>query len=85
MFYSSSHLSDEILTISEYSKNEICNRLDIKKEKVKVIYLGNLNKEYSKQFKKDYKFKNILFVGSLFEHKNVMSLIKAIKYFMIKK
>jgi glycosyltransferase involved in cell wall biosynthesis len=71
-----------ILTVSNYSKNEIEKYYPISKGKIKVIYLG-----YDKDFKVFDKIKKknqILFVGSINKRKNFIGVIKAFELLNIK-
>ncbi len=80
-FYKNIVRSDMIITGSEYSKQEILQRLDFKEDKVKVIYHGidhNLFKIYKNprvEFEIPSKF--ILSVGSIEPRKNLLGLLKA--------
>ncbi len=78
---------DAIITISETSKKDICRFLDVKPEKVHVIYLaprqtfvGGL-KTGLKVVKDKYKLpdKFVLYVGDINYNKNIPTLIKACK------
>lgn len=78
--------SDMIITVSNYSKNDIINRLKVNEDKVKVIHLAaediygvdnveeaKLTMKYKYGINGDY----ILYVGGLNKRKNVSLLIKA--------
>jgi len=73
--------SDVIITGSEYSKQEILERLDFRKDQIKVIYHGidhTLFKRYydvKVSFKLPKKF--IFSVGSIEPRKNLLGLLKA--------
>ena len=77
----------QIITISNFTKNDIVNTLNVNPDKISVIYEGldfePLNKIYSteelKQIKKRYHLpdKYILSVGHLEPRKNYVRLIKA--------
>jgi len=80
--------ADGIITISQFTKNQLVERFSVEKEKVKVIYLGLDHKYYSeippedieeirKKFSLPQSF--ILFVGAIEPRKNLMSLIEALK------
>lgn len=80
-FYKNIVRSDMIITGSEYSKQEIMQRLDFKEDKVKVIYHGidhHLFKKY-KDLNVDFELpsKFILSVGSIEPRKNLLGLLKA--------
>lgn len=75
---------DRILTVSNYSKEDICDFYNIPKHKVKVVLNGYDNTKYKQMSVADYdleKFKifddYILFVGRLEEKKNTPRLIEA--------
>lgn len=73
--------SDMLITGSEYSKQEILERLDFKEHKIKVIYHG-INHAIFKQYKDtelnfDIPKKFILSVGSIEPRKNLLGLLKA--------
>ena len=80
-FFSTIYKSDIIITGSQYSKQEILQRVDFDKEKIKVIYHGidhNLFKIYgdlSLSFKLPHKF--IFSVGSIEPRKNLIGLLNA--------
>ncbi len=79
MFRLCAKLSNLILTVSNYSKSEIKEFLKVNENKIKVIYNSYAPKK--DLFKKN-KFndeKILLFVGTNFEHKNILSVVKAIK------
>jgi glycosyltransferase involved in cell wall biosynthesis len=67
--------ADKIITVSEYSKNEIEKYYPIAKAKIEVIYLG-----CDKSFKKIDSIKKnnqILYVGSMNSRKNFVGVLKA--------
>ncbi len=80
-FLKNIYRSDMILTGSEYSKQEILQRLDFDESKVKVIYhavnhqLFKVYKNIEVPFKIPKKF--ILSVGSIEPRKNLIGLLKA--------
>lgn len=85
--------SDIILTVSNFSKNDICNTFSINKNKIHVTYLAPskiyypLNKTYCKNFLfKNYKinFEYILYIGSFSPRKNILGLIEAFSKICIK-
>ena len=56
------------------------------KNKIKVIYNAYENIIIEKKtFDSNSRLKNILFIGSLYKHKNVISLIEAVKLLLDKK
>jgi len=69
-------LSDVIITVSNFEKNELIKRYPLIKEKIYVIYSG-INKEFLdcniNYTKKDY----ILYVGNLSTRKGFHGLVKA--------
>lgn len=71
--------SDLIMTVSEYSKKEICSYLGTKESSIEVIWNGvnkNIPSICPKQFHlTDHPF--VLFVGNMKPHKNTERLIKA--------
>lgn len=78
--------ADGIITVSEFSKEDICNTLNYPKEKVFVTHLAAediykpLNKDYSKKYLKEkYGINNdfILYVGGFSPRKNILGLIEA--------
>lgn len=70
--------SDQIVTVSEFSKKSIAESLNVKDSKIEVIYNGidqvYINGESTKIELPD---KYILFVGSLNPRKNISGVIKA--------
>lgn len=81
--------ASKIVTVSQYSKNDILKQYKIQENKIEVIYSGirsefcsvnNAEREKTKQL-----FSNgeeyFLFVGGVHPRKNVMSLIKAFSIF----
>ncbi|GKU31661.1 glycosyltransferase family 4 protein [Clostridium folliculivorans] len=86
---SSANLSKKLLTVSEFSKLELVDWLECKKDKVVVTYNGidknfNVIKEQLQleAIRNKYKLhdKFILYVGNLKPHKNVETLVEAMKY-----
>jgi len=80
-FFQNLERSNMIITGSNYSKEEILERTEFKKEQVKVIYHGidhNLFKIYQEP-KVDFELprKYILSVGSIEPRKNLIGLLKA--------
>ena len=73
--------SDMIITGSEYSKQEIVQRLDFASDKIKVIYHG-INHKIFKRYNNieldvNIPAKFILSVGSIEPRKNLLGLLKA--------
>lgn len=71
-------LSDKIITVSNYSKDEIVKHLPCQNDKIQVVYNSYMPKliKYEKPINK---VPQLLFVGSNFEHKNIHVVIEAIK------
>lgn len=80
-FFKNISKSDIIITGSNFTKNEIVTRLNISKERVRVIYHGvnhNIFKLYDDvELNFDLPDKFILCVGSIEPRKNLLGLIKA--------
>lgn len=83
---------DAVLTISEFSKNEIAEHFNYPKNKIFVVYAGFDRKNYKKletdgdfssaeEFKQKYGLKKpyLLYVGALEPRKNIVNLLKAYK------
>lgn len=77
---------DGIITVSEYSKEDISKAFNYPKEKIYVTYLASeniyhpINKNFCKQFiEKNYSIKDdyILYVGGFSPRKNIVGLIEA--------
>lgn len=66
--------ASRIITVSQFSKNEIEEHFPKAKGKIEVIYLGVSNKFRQLNTKKK---KQILYVGNLNERKNFIGVIKA--------
>lgn len=79
MFRLCTKLSNKILTVSNYSKSEIKDFLKVNENNIKVIYNCYEEKNISFNYKKNNDKKILLFVGTNFEHKNILSVVKAIK------
>jgi len=73
-------MSDHILTVSEYTKSDILNKVNIEPESITVTHIGpgheKTNTEVNSQISSPYLF----FVGTLRPHKNIEGLISAFKY-----
>lgn len=72
-------ISRQILTVSMHSKNEIIKFLKVPENKINVIYNYISSATLTSKADKNDKLRNILFAGALYEHKNIISLIRAIK------
>lgn len=72
--------ADKIITISEYSKKDICEIFNIKKGKVVVIYPGYDAARFNTRVKPNKKYGDyLLFLGTLQPRKNIERLIQAFK------
>ena len=77
---------DKIITISDFTKNELINYTNISPNKIKTIYLGvdnqfkQLSSKEIEDIRMEYKLPNsyILYVGSEQSRKNFISIIKAL-------
>lgn len=81
-------VADKIIAVSKQTKEDIIRFFDIKEEKIEVIYQG-CNKVFQKQH--SLKFKNsirtkhqlpekyLLYVGTIEERKNLLSILKCLK------
>ncbi len=87
-FKHAAEIADIVVAISEQTKQDIIDFLEIDPEKIRVIYQGchNIFKEeidldFQKKVASTYRLPNdfILNVGAVNERKNVLSLVKAIK------
>ena len=77
--------SDKIVTVSNFSKNEILRYTNIKYEnKISVIYNGvNFNEEkIGKKIDDDIQSSYFLFVGNVKPHKNLKRTLEAYKLFL---
>ncbi|MEJ2618223.1 MAG: glycosyltransferase family 1 protein, partial [Ignavibacteriaceae bacterium] len=85
MIYFAVHLSNHIITNSQFSKSEIVKYVNINESKISVIYFGFNYKEYShpvynfEPVKKKYNLSDnfFLFVGNIKPHKNLYNLLLA--------
>lgn len=77
--------ANQIITVSDYSKNDICNFYNIDQEKISVVYNGVSNEfgpisneeknEYQTSYTKGKPY--FIFVGSIHPRKNVERLLQA--------
>jgi glycosyltransferase involved in cell wall biosynthesis len=84
-------LSDKIITVSNFSKEEIVKYTNVKKEKIKVIHNAIdlnifkkcLDSSVIKSVKKKLNLpeKYFLFVGNLKPHKNLINILRAFEIF----
>lgn len=71
-----------IITISNFSKNELVNKYGLKEKTIKIIPVGIDIKEFnpsneSKELKSQYSGKILLYVGPFLERKRIPSLLRA--------
>ncbi len=70
---------DEIITVSDQTKNALTQNYNVKPEKVNVVY-GGVDPSYIDSIDTNGKYKNsIIFVGRLAPHKHVDDLINVLK------
>lgn len=74
--------ADKIITVSNYSKNEIHKYYPKSKDKTEVLYLGK-NNDF-KKFDDEKKKNQILYVGSMNQRKNIIGVLKAYECLEIK-
>lgn len=80
MYNACAKLSDKILTVSEYSKNEIIKHLKVNPKRVIVIHNSFIGKNLPNKDKIEFgNPAKLLFIGSNFEHKNILAVVKAVK------
>lgn len=80
MFKLCSVISSKILTVSEYSKHDIIKYLKVKPEKIVTIHCSFRGKNIPQRV--DYILHvppKIFFIGNNFEHKNILTGIKAVE------
>jgi glycosyltransferase involved in cell wall biosynthesis len=88
-FWLVSKFADKIITVSNFSKQQIIENYKVDKGKITVIYHGadkkieKRNKKEIEQVKKKYNLKNkfLLFVGTIQPRKNTIRCIEAISLF----
>ena len=89
--YLSAKISDRVIAISNHNKSEIVDRLECSTSKVDAIYLGfYYDKVKQSKNKSDLSFrakynlpeKYLLFLGTDYPHKNLMTLLKAFRNFI---
>jgi len=81
--------ASDVVTVSEFSKKDICDRYDISSHKVHVVYNGgnNVFKPMSKADRQAFiKINNndrpyFIYVGSLHKRKNIERMLKAFQSF----
>jgi glycosyltransferase involved in cell wall biosynthesis len=78
-------LSDEVITISEFSKSEILKYLSVNPLKIKVVHFGIDPEIIKSEIKEDFPLsisipeRFLLFVGNVKPHKNLITLLKALE------
>lgn len=78
LFYFLSRKADKVICVSHFTANELMKYVNIKKEKVSVIYNGIDEKWFHiKKQKKPRLKKYILYIGNIKPHKNLVRLLKA--------
>ena len=83
------HLSNKIITVSNFSKYDISEKYNIPKEKIKVVYNGvskdfySININQKNEIKKKYTSGEdyFIFIGSLHKRKNISRMLKAFDLF----
>ena len=79
--------SDKIIAVSESTKNDIVDQFSVSPDKVTVIYQScdpvyfekiTEEKKYEVKMKYDLPDKYLMYVGSMTERKNLLSIVKAI-------
>ena len=78
--------ANKIITVSNYSKNDIVNKYKVNSEKIKVIYNGGNEifkplSEEKKKFQTNNSNLFYLYVGSLHKRKNIERMLKAFQAF----
>ena len=86
------HLSNKIITVSNFSKYDISQKYNIPKEKIRVVYNGvskdfySININQKNEIKKKYTSGEdyFIFIGSLHKRKNIIRMLKAFDLFKTK-
>ncbi|MFL2565442.1 MAG: glycosyltransferase family 4 protein [Parvicellaceae bacterium] len=80
--------ANKVITVSNYSKNDIVNKYKVNSEKIKVIYNGGneIFKPLSEEKTKIFQTNNsnrpyFIYVGSLHKRKNIERMLKAFQAF----
>jgi|TARA_B100001094_G_scaffold196913_1_gene190958 glycosyltransferase involved in cell wall biosynthesis len=83
-----SQKANKVITVSNYSKNDIINKYKVNSEKIKVIYNGGneIFKPLSEEKIKKFQTNNcnrpyFIYVGSLHKRKNIERMLKAFQAF----
>jgi glycosyltransferase involved in cell wall biosynthesis len=87
------HKASKIVTVSEFSRKDICDKYTINPHKVKVVYNGGneffspLSSEERLEFNKSHNNGRpyFIYVGSLHKRKNIERMLKAFKLFNTQK
>lgn len=78
-------IADKIIAISENTKNDIVNILDINPDKIDVVYLGNSFPTIHKDKEYGYlEMPYLIFVGKRNNYKNFAFFLKSIAHILIK-
>ncbi|MGB9735784.1 MAG: glycosyltransferase family 4 protein [bacterium] len=84
MYYTGKYICDVIITVSQFSKNELINLYNIKPEKIRVIYPGvpampDIDQEFIKQTKALFNLYTpyFIYIGNTRPRKNLEGLLKA--------
>ena len=86
------NISDKIITVSNFSKNDISEKYNVKKNKIHVVYNGvsnsfsTINIDQKKELKNNYASgeEYFIFVGSLHKRKNIGRMLQAFDLFKTK-
>ena len=80
--------ANKVITVSNYSKNDIVNKYKVNSEKIKVIYNGgnDIFKPIKKEKQRNFQNNNtnrpyFIYVGSLHKRKNIERMLKAFQAF----
>jgi len=86
--------SDKVITISQFSKNEIIKYTHVKEKEIRIVYCGidneilrnTLQEKSFEKIRATYKLPEdyFLYVGSIKPHKNLHSAIKAFDFWLKK-
>tara|TARA_Y100000385_G_scaffold5489_1_gene6047 strand:- start:2032 stop:3120 length:1089 start_codon:yes stop_codon:yes gene_type:complete len=87
------HKASKIVTVSKFSRKDICDKYTINPQKVKVVYNGGNEFFTPLSIEERFKFNKahnngrpyFIYVGSLHKRKNIERMLKAFKSFNTKK